>query len=507
LAGCQGTTGPASINPHTGRPYGSSFPNIAIDDMVNTQKALLDSLGVDQLVAVIGGSMGGFMAMKWAIDYPRRMERCIIIASAVRLSGQALGFEIVGRSVITEDPAYQGGDYYHPDQPGLGQGPRQGLHHARKLAHITYLSKLAMERKLERFDPEKRDPASFRTGFGVEGYLNHQGDKFVERFDANSYLHITWAMDHFDLEQEYGSLHEAFSRVECEVLNINLSSDWLFPPQESRRIAEELLNSGKLVTSVELDSPYGHDGFLVNDMPEMCAVIQRFLEEDHLDKSSANLQELRAAREAVCASDVQHAFCDRADFARVGEMIAPGTRVLDLGCGDGRLISALWRSRKVQGFGMEKELQGMLGCLERDVPAVQWDLDQGLAHVESDLFDYVILNRTLQEVRQPRALLREILRVGRKAVISFPNFGNIKVRCGLLFSGRMPKSENLPWNWYDTPNIHLFTLMDFLSLCAQEGFRVEQLHCLTDSLPARLLLGMGWRNLGAEQVVALVGRA
>jgi homoserine O-acetyltransferase len=511
LAGCRGTTGPLSRNPLTGKPYGSSFPSILIDDMVNAQKALIEGLGIRKLAAVAGGSMGGFMAMKWAIEYPDWVDRCIIIASTTRLSGQALGFETVGRGIITADPAFDSGDYYTDGRPAVGQGPIEGLKHARKLAHITYLSALAMERKLVRFDADKRDPSKFRTGSGVEGYLNYQGDKFVERFDANSYLHITWAMDNFDLEHEYGSLRAAFSNVQCEVLNINLSSDWLFPPHESRKISQELLNNRKVVTSVELDSPYGHDGFLVEDMPEISSIIQRFLEEDHLDiasKQSAkpSLENLRATHEAIHAHEALQIFKDRKDFALVEKVITPGARVLDLGCGDGGLIDALWRSRGIQGVGMEKDLKGILGCLERDVPVLQADLDQGLAQVESDSFDFVILNRTLQEVRQPLELLREILRVGHKAIISFPNFGSYKVRGGLLFNGRMPMSENLPHQWHNTPNIHLFTLDDFKDLCAKDQIKIEALHCLSSSWLGRFLVGAGLPNLGAEQVVAIVGR-
>lgn len=511
LAGCRGTTGPSSTDPRTGKPYGSAFPNIAIDDMVNAQKALLEGLGVRRLAAVVGGSMGGFQAMKWAIEYPDQVDRCVIIASTTKLSGQALGFEIVGRNVILGDPGYRSGDYYPAGSDVIGFGPLQGLHHARQLAHITYLSAIAMERKQARFDADKRDPSRFRTGFGVEGYLQHQGEKFVQRFDANSYLHITWAMDNFDLESEYGSLREAFSRVQCEVLNVNLSTDWLFPPHESRKISMELLNNSKCVTSVELDSPYGHDGFLVNDMPELSGIIQRFLEEDHLDGASrgqvsVSLHALRAEHEAVHSRAAQRIFRDREDFALVEQLIEPQSRVLDLGCGDGGLIDALWRSRQIQGVGLEKNLAGILGCLERDVPVLQWDLDAGLQHIDSDSFDYVVLNRTLQEVREPVKLLHEILRIGRKAIISFPNFGNYRVRRELLSTGRMPKSENLPHEWFDTPNIHLFTLLDFQDMCHQESIRIEQMYCLSGGLCGSLLVKLGLRNWGAEQVVALVGR-
>jgi homoserine O-acetyltransferase len=294
------------------------------------------------------------------------------------------------------------------------------------------------------------------------------------------------------------------------VLNINLSTDWLFPPQESRKITIELLNKKKMITSIELDSPYGNDGFLVDEMPELSESIRRFLEENGLDqvelRDATNLQNIRAVHEAEQVRAAQQTFRDREDFALVELMVTPGARVLDLGCGDGRLISALWRSRKIQGTGIEKDLQSILRCMERNVPVVQWDLDQSLAPIESDTFDFVILNRTLQEVRQPLTLLREILRIGKKAIISFPNFGHWKVRLGMMLKGRMPKSENLPHEWYDTPNIHLFTLDDFKNMCAKENIQIDELHCLSESLAGRALSGLGFKNLGADQVVAMVSR-
>lgn len=512
LGGCRGTTGPSSLNPQTGKPYGSAFPHITIDDMVKVQKALLDGLEINHLAAVIGGSMGGFMAMKWAIDYSSMLEKCIIIASSTKLSAQALGFEAVGRHVITDDPCFTNGDYYESQEAGQPVGPVLGLANARKLAHITYLSAIAMEQKHARKLYREANPSHFRTGFAVESYLDHQGQKFVDRFDANSYLHITWAMDQFDLGQEYGSLDQALKRVQCEVLNINLSTDWLFPPQQSRKISMHLLNLNKLITSVELDTPYGHDGFLLREMPDLSAVVSRFLEEDHLDSvvrhyAPPSLKALRAEHEQTHENEARQTFRNREDFSLVARMITSQARVLDLGCGDGSLIDALWRNRQICGVGIEKDLDGVLGCLEKDVPVVQWDLNQGLESIVSDSFDYVVLNRTLQEVREPQDLIRQIMRVGRKAIISFPNFGYWKLRSRLLMSGTMPKSGHLPYEWHNTPNIHLFTLQDFKNLCAHENLQIEELHYLGGDPWGRFLSRIGWANLGAEQVVALIGRS
>lgn len=485
LGGCRGTTGPSSINPRTGKPYGSDFPNITIGDMVSVQKALVNHLGIDKLHGVVGGSMGGFQAMKWAIEFPDCVKHCIIIAATTRLSSQALGFEIVGRDAILSDPQFFGGDYYQ------SKGPQVGLASARKLAHITYLSAISMEQKFERVANVNYNPRKFHTGLPVQSYLEYQGQKFVERFDANSYLHITWAMDQFDLEGEYGSLHQAFARVQCDTLNVNLSSDWLFPPHESRQISMCLLNANKVVTSVELESPYGHDAFLL-EVKNLSEVIRRFLGE------SNPLQE--------AAKPVHLLYKDREDFALLEKLIVPGSRILDLGCGDGRLIDALWRTSGSTGVGIDRDFQGVLGCLQRSVPVLQLDLDSGLEGVADNSFDYVVLNRTLQEVRNPRHLLQEMMRVGRKTILSFPNFGHWHTRLQLMWKGRMPKSAELPHEWYDTPNIHLFTLRDFLDLCHSEKLEVEQMHCIYADACGRLLGSLGARNLGASQVVALVGR-
>jgi len=205
LGGCKGTTGPSSTNPATRKPYGSAFPRITISDMVDTHRLLLEDLGIKRLAGVIGGSLGGMQALEWAIRYPESIDRCICIAAAASLSAQALAFDIVGRDSIISDSDWQGGDYY-----GTGRTPDRGLSQARKIGHITYLSPEIMT---EKFGREKHNNgnanAKFETNFQVESYLSHQGNKFVDRFDANSYLHITRAIDEYDLIEKYGSLEKA----------------------------------------------------------------------------------------------------------------------------------------------------------------------------------------------------------------------------------------------------------------------------------------------------------
>lgn len=486
LGGCKGTTGPASINPETLKPYGASFPNITIGDMVQAQKKLADGLGIKKIFCVIGGSMGGFQAMKWSILYPEEVERCIIIASSPRFSSQALGFEIVGRDAIKQDPNFNGGDYYE------GEIPAVGLSNARKIAHLTYLSRVGMEAKFTREACKDPNPKEFLMGFPLESYLAYQGAKFVERFDANSYLHITYATDTFDLETEYGSLEKAFKKTNAKFLNITLSTDWLFPPHESRKITHALVNAEKEVTSLELDTLFGHDGFLL-EVGDLGKAISAFISPDPKLNQHSDTQAIPV-------------FHDTEDFDLLETAIPNNSRILDLGCGNGDLIERLKIRKNVQGLGVDKNFNSILSCLGKGVPVIQKDLDEGLKDFGNHSFDFAILNRTLQEVNMPLDLLHEILRVAGKAVITFPNFGHWSVRAALCRFGRMPKSSELPYEWYNTPNIHLFTLRDFIRMCESENLTIEKLYFDNDKLFSKILTSIGRTNLGAERVVALVSK-
>lgn len=486
LGGCKGTTGPASINPETLKPYGASFPNITIGDMVQAQKKLADGLGIKKIFCVIGGSMGGFQAMKWSILYPEEVERCIIIASSPRFSSQALGFEIVGRDAIKQDPNFSGGDYYE------GEIPAVGLSNARKIAHLTYLSRVGMEAKFTREACKDPNPKEFLMGFPLESYLAYQGAKFVERFDANSYLHITYATDTFDLETEYGSLEKAFKKTNAKFLNITLSTDWLFPPHESRKITHALVNAEKEVTSLELDTLFGHDGFLL-EVGDLGKAISAFISPDPKLNQHSDTQAIPV-------------FHDTEDFDLLETAIPNNSRILDLGCGNGDLIERLKIRKNVQGLGVDKNFNSILSCLRKGVPVIQKDLDEGLKDFGNHSFDFAILNRTLQEVNMPLDLLHEILRVAGKAVITFPNFGHWSVRAALCRFGRMPKSSELPYEWYNTPNIHLFTLRDFIRMCESENLTIEKLYFDNDKLFSKILTSIGRTNLGAERVVALVSK-
>jgi homoserine O-acetyltransferase len=277
LGGCSGSTGPQSTDPATGARYAMRFPVITIRDMVRAQALLLDHLGVERLYAVVGGSMGGMQALDWAVALPERVERVIAIASAARHSAQNIAFHEVGRQAIMADPAWAKGDY--PDD----KPPAAGLAVARMAAHITYLSEAGLTEKFGRRLQNRAAPNFNHGGFGfdaefqVESYLRHQGLAFTERFDANSYLYITRALDYFDLAADHGgSLAQAFAGSKARFAVISFTSDWLYPTAESRRIVRALNGAGARVSFVELDSPFGHDAFLL-DSPEMNRVVDGFL--------------------------------------------------------------------------------------------------------------------------------------------------------------------------------------------------------------------------------------
>ena len=273
LGGCMGTTGPKEVNPATGRPYGLGFPVITIADMVRLQKRLVDHLGIRQLFCVIGGSMGGMQVLQWAASYPEMVYAAIPIATAARHSAQNIALHEVGRQAIMADPNWCGGDYY-----SQGIRPRAGLAVARMAAHITYLSETALHNKFGRkLQDRERLSFGFDADFQVESYLRHQGSSFVERFDANSYLYITRAMDYFDLAAEYdGVLANAFRDTPTRFCVLSFTSDWLYPTAENRAIVKALNAAAANVSFVEIESDKGHDAFLL-DEPEMFRTLAGFL--------------------------------------------------------------------------------------------------------------------------------------------------------------------------------------------------------------------------------------
>ncbi len=466
LGGCRGTTGPGSINPATGKPYGRNFPTITVGDMVEVQRRLLDHLGVGQLRAVVGGSLGGHQALTWAIRHPDRVRGVVALATSARLTSQALAFDVVGRNAILRDPHFHGGQYY--DRP---EGPRVGLALARMIGHITYLSREAMKEKFEadRFKP--RDVAiEFEKRFSVGSYLGYQGVKFVERFDANSYLTLSVAMDLFDLGSTPQQLVEAFRNTRARWLVVSFSSDWLFPPDQSRDLVNALIANNAPVSYCNVQSTCGHDAFLLpNDLPMYGEMTRAFL--DHLVPVPNGRAAVKDEAHGPTSIFHQH----RLDYERIAELIPPDASVLDLGCGSGTLLAGLRETNHRRLVGVELDERKILTAISRGLDVIQADLNQGLSAFASGQFDCVVLSQTLQAVQDVEGVLTEMVRVGRSCIVSIPNFGYHRLRTMLAETGRAPKSAGvLHYEWYNTPNIRFFTIADFEDFCRQKNMKVHR---------------------------------
>ena len=460
LGGCRGTTGPGSIDPTTGERYAMRFPVITVSDMVRLQKRLIDHLGIARLLAVAGGSMGGMQALEWPVSYPDSVAAVIPIAATSRHSAQQIAFNEVGRQAIMADPDWKEGNYYD------SKPPARGLAIARMVGHITYMSDASMRQK---FGRRLRDKDAFgfdfSVDFEVESYLRYRGSQFVNRFDANSYLYITKAMDYFDLSAGRPSLAAAFDRSRCRFLVVSFTSDWLYPTYQSLETVSALRSRGIDVAFSELTSSYGHDAFLL-ETKEQSEMVAGFLASVQREASSPKvfISSVAPAPEIV----------DRADFNMIGAMIETGSRVLDLGCGGGELLAWLHEHKQVAGQGVEIDAANVRRAIARGVSVYQSDIEQGLADYPDQCFDFAILSQTLQEMRYPLRVLREMLRVGRHAIVAFPNFGHWTTRLAHLLSGRSPKTRLFPYDWYESPNIHFLTVQDFISLCRDQNWIIER---------------------------------
>jgi homoserine O-acetyltransferase/O-succinyltransferase len=496
LGGCGGTTGPSSINPQTGTPYGLDFPIVTIHDMVTVQKLLLERLGVHQLLAAIGGSLGGMQVLQWMIDYPGFIRAAIPIATTTHLSAQSIAFDAVGRNAILGDGHFRDGQYHD------GDGPDRGLAIARMIGHITYLSEEGMREKFGRTLRHAQDYRyDFNSEFSVETYLDHQGQTFVERFDANSYLYITKASDYFDLQKDYGSLRQAFAGVQARTLVVSFDSDWLFTPSQSHAMVDALLVGGKDVSYAEIESSYGHDAFLL-ETQTLGALICCFLQATaspgqwpghcpHCAKNGPPLTHFEQAQRS------------RVDYELIESLIEPGSTVLDVGCGDGELLAQLRDRKGVVGEGIEREPDQVLQCVCKGLPVLQYNIDHGLPAKEDHSVDVVILSQTVQTLGDPRKVLLELLRVGKKVIVSFPNFAYWRCRLQLGLQGIAPVTRELPFAWYNSPNIHFFSLRDFDRFCRKTGVTIEQRIPLVKNRlsPVRFA-----PNLLAEQAIYVTSR-
>jgi homoserine O-acetyltransferase len=269
LGGCMGSTGPSSINPQTGRPYGLDFPMVTIGDMVKAQRALIDHLGIQNLLTAIGGSMGGMQALQWMVSYPEKIHSAIPIATTLKHTPQQIAFNEVGRQAVMADPNWKNGSYYS------GRPPAKGLAVARMIGHITYMSAVSMAEKFGRRTKAKREQFKFAADFEVEGYLRYRGDNFVKRFDANSYLYITKAIDYFNILNGH-SIGNVFQDLTAKVFVIAFKSDWLYPAYQSQEIVKACKLAGVDASYCELNSTYGHDAFLL-EVEQETQLISNFL--------------------------------------------------------------------------------------------------------------------------------------------------------------------------------------------------------------------------------------
>ncbi len=480
LGGCSGTTGPSSINTKTGKPYATDFPVITIGDMVRVQKLLLDELGIDRLYGVIGGSAGGLQVLEWCVRYPETVEKAVCIASAGHLSAQALSFDIIARNIIMADPNWKNGYYYDSNIPG------KGLSLARMIGHITYLSGESMDLKFGRERTNGSFKGVFNTDFQIESYLEHQGASFAERFDANSFLYITTAMDSFSLSESGGSFEEAFRNVRSKFMIISVSSDWLYPEQQSKDLAGKLLRAGKEVTYCSLSSPYGHDAFL--------------LDNDELTNAISSYFSVSVSNPDKIINDAE----TQRDYKVISRMIEKGSRVLDLGCGDGSILHKAINDGNVSGQGIDIDFRNVIECNKKNVPVFQIDLDEGLDMVPDCCYDYAILNRTLLEVHKPYLVLAEMIRSASIGIVTFTNFASWRHRLRFNLLGRMPVSGELPYEWYDTPNIHFLTVKDFKEFCTEKNIDILEIICIPDGIISSILLKLGLKNLGADRAIARI---
>jgi homoserine O-acetyltransferase len=505
LGSCFGSTGPLSRNPATRAPWGSDFPLITVEDWVDAQAQLADRLGIAQWAAVMGGSLGGMQALDWAIRYPARIRNALVIAAAPNLSAENIAFNEIARQAIMTDPDFHDGNFHAFDAK-----PRRGLRVARMIGHITYLSDEQMDAK---FGRQLREGLkfSFAPEFQIESYLRYQGEKFADYYDANTYLRITKALDYFDPAlRNDGDLSRALSPATCRFLVVSFTTDWRFPAARSREIVRALVRERRDVTYAEIAAPHGHDAFLL-DNPQYHGLVRAWFdgmagsemagvggvipgETEQLPVSAQGItppipavSERSAAqyrvRDEFPAPSAQSGASPRgnssltlngvarADYATIGSWVPERARVLDLGCGDGALLAFLANARGAAGYGVEIADAGVLASVRNGTNVIQSDLERGLAGFDDAAFDVVILSQTLQAMRRIEAIVAEMLRVGREAIVTFPNFGHWSHRLQVL-RGRMPVSPSLPYEWYDTPNIHLCTVADFDAFLAERGYRI-----------------------------------
>ena len=504
LGGCRGTTGPNSTNPETGKPYGTDFPLVTIGDIVEVQRLLVDYLGIERLLAVVGGSLGGFATLTWATRYPERTEGVACLATSARLTSQALAFDVVSRNAIIRDPDYHAGRYYDK-----GSGPAVGLALARMLGHITYLSREAMKEKFgaERF--QGRDvPSQFETRFAVGSYLAYQGDRFVERFDANSYLTLTMAIDLFDLGETPAALAEKLQNSTCRWLLASFSSDWLFPQFQSQEIVDALVATDKPVSYCNVQSNCGHDAFLLqHELATYGGLLEAFLHNLAGEPMVTTLDNGTEMSDGTAIASSPTSIFNhnrRLDYDTIVELIPQGASVLDLGCGRGGLLSRLKQRGHERLVGLELDEQAIVTCVRRGLDVVHADLNQGLASFVDEQFDFVALSQTLQSINDVQRVICEMLRVGRRGIVSFPNLGYHVYRQQLADLGQAPQVDaGQGYRWYNAPSVRFLSITDFEQFCREQGIQIHEIVALDTHAGRRVTDDP---NLNADVAIAVLSK-
>ena len=414
-----------------------------------------------------------------------------------------MAFDVVGRNAILRDPAYQSGQYYD-----YGCQPSVGLAIARMLGHITYLSREAMTQK---FDVDRLDArgvhTQFETKFAVGSYLAYQGDRFVERFDANSYLTLTMALDLFDLGSDAAALSQALGASKCRWLLLSYSSDWLFPSFQSRELLTAMVAAGKSVSYCDVQTDCGHDAFLLpNDLHSYGELIRAFLQNlcnaDVCPGGESRLNPSAGGQSGPSPTSIFHP--QRLDYESIVALIRPEASVLDLGCGTGELLARLRQRGHQRTVGVEIDETAILACVRRGLDVIHGDLNLGLPVFGDAQFDCVILSQTLQAVRDVRRVLREMLRVGRLGIVSFSNLAFRECRTQLAEHGRAPRLPDAATSaWYDTPIVRFLSITDFIEFCSEQGIRIHEQIALDTH--ARQQVDRD-PNLNADMAIFLLGQ-
>ena len=461
LGGCMGTTGPNHINEKTGDYWGSDFPEISVSDMVLVQSKLIEYLEIDKLLCVIGGSLGAYQSIEWGVRFPDKLHSVISLAGGPRLTSQGIAFDIIGRNAIRRDPYFNDGQYYKQSE-----GPNTGLALARMLGHITYLSEESMSEKFDhdRYDPKDVD-TDFEKEFSVGSYLAYQGDKFVERFDPNSYITLSKAMDKFDLGKNSSEISVNLTGKNLKWFLMSFTSDWLFPSSLSEELTRALIIAKEEVSYIEIPSNCGHDAFLLDDDIKYYGnYVNNFIENIANDLNVIKNQEYHPDRK----------ISERQDYNIILEFLDNSKRIIDLGCGDGDLlyeIKKIGNANKI--LGIDNNLESLLNASKKGIPVLGLDLNNDLHLINDNQFDVAILSLTLQSIIEVETVLLEICRISSKVILSFPNFAYEPLRKMLYEEGRAPKHTGvLKYEWYNSPNKRYMSILDFEEFCNIKNFNI-----------------------------------